>query len=151
MARERGDRIGIYGALFNLARMALANGEPAAAERMLREVVALSAEVGSRAHLAYFLEGMAAAAEALGQFERSARLIGAAEGLRQQIDEAPFYKHYKPNLSLRDHTSSALRSRLGDADFEGRRTEGREMSLEQAVEYALDEAGYEGTGEAARW
>ena len=52
--------------------------------------------------------------------------------------------------SLR-RSASALRSRLGDADFEGRRTEGREMSLEQAVEYALDEASYKGTGEAARW
>jgi tetratricopeptide (TPR) repeat protein len=149
MARGRGDRIAIYSALFNLARVALVNGEHAAAEHMLREAVALSAEIGSRAHLAYFLEG-AAAAEALGQIERSARLIGAAEGLRQQIDEAPFYKGYKPNLSLRDHTAAALRSRLGDADFEARRTEGQEMTLEQAVEYALDEADHGGMGETAR-
>jgi tetratricopeptide (TPR) repeat protein len=150
MARGRGDRIAIYSALFNLARVALVNGEHAAAEHMLREAVALSAEIGSRAHLAYFLEGAAAAAEALGQIERSARLIGAAEGLRQQIDEAPFYKGYKPNLSLRDHTAAALRSRLGDADFEARRTEGQEMTLEQAVEYALDEADHGGMGETAR-
>jgi tetratricopeptide (TPR) repeat protein len=153
MARERGDRIAIYNALFNLARVALVNGEHAAAEHMLREAVALSAEIGSRAHLAYFLEGAAAAAEALGQIERSARLIGAAEGLRQQIDEAPFspfYKGYKPNLSLRDHTAAALRSRLGDADFEARRTEGQEMTLEQAVEYVLDEADHGGMGETMR-
>jgi predicted ATPase/DNA-binding XRE family transcriptional regulator len=139
MARERGDRIAIYGALFNLARVALANREYAAAERMIKEAVALSAQVGSRAHLAYFLEGAAAAAEALGQIERSARLIGAAEGLRQHIEEAPFYKDYRPNLSLRDHTATALRSQLGEAGFDALRAEGREMLPEQAVEYALDE------------
>jgi hypothetical protein len=39
---------------------------------------------------------------------------------------------------------------LGDADFEARRTEGQEMTLEQAVEYALDEADHGGMGETAR-
>jgi len=139
MARKSGDRIGIYSALFNLARVALASGELAAADRMLREAVALSAQVGPRANVAYLLEGLAAAAEALGELERSARLIGAAEGLLLTVDEAPFYKDYKPNLSLRDRTTAALRSRLGKTGFEECRTEGRAMSLEQTVAYALED------------
>jgi hypothetical protein len=139
MAREKDDRIGTYSALYNLARVALADGERAAADRMLREAVALSAQVGPRANVAYCLEGLAATAEALGEVERSARLIGAAEGLLQMIAEAPFYKDYKPNLSLRDRTA-ALHSRLGEVDFEKCRAEGRAMTFEQAVEYSLEDA-----------
>ena len=104
---------------------------------MLREAVAFSAEVGSRAHVAYCVEGSAAAAEALGDVWRSARLIGAAKGLRQTIGEAPFYEGYNPNLSLRDLTAADLRSRLGKAGFDGCRAEGRAMTFEQAVEYTL--------------
>ena len=138
MARKRGDRIATYSALFNLGRVALAGGEPLAADRMLREAVALSAQVGGpRANVAYCLEGLAAAAEALGEVERSARLIGAAEGLLQTVDEAPFYKDYKPNLSLRDRTVTASLARLGKVGFEECRAEGRAMTFEQAVEYAL--------------
>ena len=139
MARKRGDRIAPYSTLFNLARVALAGGENAEADRMLREAVALSAEVGPRANVAYLLEGLAAAAEALGEFERSARLIGEAEGLLLTVDEAPYYKEYKPNLSLRDRTTAALRSRLGKTAFEKCRTEGRAMTLEQTVAYALED------------
>ena len=106
---------------------------------MLREAVALSAEVGPRANVAYLLEGLAAAAEALGEFERSARLIGEAEGLLLTVDEAPYYKEYKPNLSLRDRTTAALRSRLGKTAFEKCRTKGRAMTLEQTVAYALED------------
>ena len=104
---------------------------------MLREAVALSAEVGSRAHVAYCVEGLAEAAEALGEVERSARLIGAAEGMLQTIDEAPFYEGYNPNLSLHDLTAADLRSRLGKAGFDGCRAEGRAMTFEQAVDYTL--------------
>jgi predicted ATPase/DNA-binding XRE family transcriptional regulator len=137
MARKRGDRLGTYSALFNLSRVALAGGEPAEADLMLREAVALSAQVGPRANVAYLLEGLAAAAEALGELERSARLIGAAGGLLLTVDEAPLYKDYEPNLSLRDRTTAALRSGLGKTGFEERRTEGRAMTFEQAVAYAL--------------
>ncbi len=137
MARERGDRVGIYSALFNLARVALAGGEHAAADRMLREAVALCAQVRPRANLAYCLEGLAAVAEALAEVERSARMIGAAEGLLQTIDEAPFYKDYEPNLSFRDRAAAALSSRLGKARFEECRP--RAMSVKRAVEHALGE------------
>ena len=140
MAWERDDRIGTHSALYNLAQAALADSERAAADRRLREAVALSAQVGPRANVAYCLEGLAAAAEALGEVERSARLIGAAESLMQMIDEAPFHKDYKPNLSLHDRTAAALHSRLGKVDFEKCRAEGRAMTFEQAVEYALEDA-----------
>ena len=84
-------------------------------------------------------EGLAAADESLGEVERSARLIGAAQGLRLTVDEAPFYKDYKPNLSLRDRTTASLRSQLGKAAFEEYRAEGRVMNFEQAVAYTLED------------
>ncbi len=52
----------------------------------------------------------------------------------------PVYIYYEPHRSLYERTVTAVRSRLGDAAFEEARAEGREMTFEQAVAYALSEA-----------
>ena len=85
------------------------------------------------------LEGLAAAAKARGEAERSARLFGVGQGLLQVL-EAPVYKHYRPKRSLRplERTMAAVRSSLGEEAFEEARSEGQAMSFEQAVAYALE-------------
>jgi predicted ATPase/DNA-binding XRE family transcriptional regulator/Tfp pilus assembly protein PilF len=139
LARRSNDRLGTYTALYFLAQIALARGEYATATGMLKEGVALAAQVGPRGGLAYLLEGLAAVSHVRGEAEHSARLFGAAEGLIQSI-EAPVYKRHRPKRSLRplDHTTAAVRSRLGEEAFETARAEGRAMTFKQAVEYALE-------------
>jgi hypothetical protein len=103
----------------------------------LEEGVRLSEEIGDRANLGYFLEGLAVVAGVQGEVERSARLFGAAEGLLQAV-EAPVYDYYEPNRSLYRRTVAAVRSQLGEEDFEEAWERGWVMAFEQAVAFALE-------------
>jgi non-specific serine/threonine protein kinase len=98
----------------------------------------LSEQMGDRANVAYCLEGLATVARTRGQVERSALLLGAAEGLLQAVGD-PVYTYYKPDPSLYERTMPNTRLRLGAACFERVRAEGRAMTFEQAVEYALED------------
>jgi hypothetical protein len=69
---------------------------------------------------------------------RSARLLGAAEGLLEAVGAA-VCNYYRSDRSLYERTVSAARSQLGDAAFEAARELGRAMTFEQAVAYALED------------
>jgi predicted ATPase/DNA-binding XRE family transcriptional regulator len=136
-ARRRGDRLGTYNALYNLAQVALARDDHDLAIRMLEEGVALSEEIGDQANLSYFLEGLAVVAGIEGDVEHSARLLGATERLLEEAGTS-VYNYYKPDRSLYERTTANVRSRLGEEAFEEAWAEGRTMTFEQAVEYALE-------------
>jgi predicted ATPase/DNA-binding XRE family transcriptional regulator len=138
LARKLGDRLGINNALYLLAQVAQAEGDHGLAARRFEEGVRLSEEIGDRANVGYFLEGLAVVAGVQGKVERSARLFGAADELLQAV-EAPVYDYYEPNRSLYQHIKAAVRSQLGEEDFEEARAEGRAMTFEQAVAYALED------------
>jgi hypothetical protein len=63
----------------------------------------------------------------------TARLLGAAEATFERIG-AFFQPSDKPEI---DRITSAIRTKLGDVNFDETWAEGRRMDLEQAVEYAL--------------
>jgi len=136
LARRLGDRLGINDALYTLAQVAQARGDHNLAALRFEEGVKLSAEMKDQANLGYFLEGLAVVAGVRGEVERSARLFGAAEGMLRAV-EAPVYDVYGPNRSFYERTRSATRSRLGESAFEEVQAEGRAMTYEQVVEYAL--------------
>ena len=137
VARRLGDRPHTYIALYNLAQVALSRGDQDRAAALFEEAVTLSEQIGDRANVAYCLEGLAVVANARGDAERSACLIGAAEGLHETIG-VPVYVYYEPHRSLYERTATAVRSRLGEEGFEAVRAEGRAMTFEHAVAYALD-------------
>ena len=137
VARRSGDRGAAFIALYTLAQVALSHGDHDRAVVLLQEGVTLSEQVGDRANLAYCLEGLATVAGGRNQAERSARLIGAAEGLHEAVG-VPVYVYYEPYRSAYERTMAAVRSELGEEDFEVARAEGRSMIFEQAVAYALD-------------
>ncbi len=125
---------------YNLAQSALARDDHAEAGRLLEEAIGLSGQAGDRANLAHLLEALATVGALSGEEERSAVLLGAAEGLLEEVG-ARVYNYYLPDRSLYERTAATVRSQLGDAAFEEARAEGREMTFEQAVAYALkDEA-----------
>ena len=141
LARRMGDRTAAYIALYNLAQVSLARGDYAGAAAIFEEGITLSEQMRDQANLAHFLEGLAVVAGKREEAEHSARLSGAAEGLLEAVG-ATVYNYYQPDRSLYERTVSATRSRLGDVAFEAARAEGKSMTFEQAVEYALrdDEA-----------
>ena len=105
------------------------------AERSLEEALTLDRELGNWAYGAYCLEAFAGLAGARGQGARAARLWGAAEALRTNIGAPPSLDArplYEPSMA-------AARSQLGEAAWEAALAEGREMSAEEAAEYALGE------------
>jgi len=121
---------------YNLAQSALARHDYAGADPMLKEAAGLSRQVGDRISLAQYLEALAVLASSQGEAERAALLLGAAEGLLQEVG-APGYNFYDTNPSVREHFAVEARTVLGDEAFEEAQERGREMDFEQAVEYAL--------------
>jgi predicted ATPase/DNA-binding SARP family transcriptional activator len=137
MARWIGDRAATYNALYALGQVALVRGEHELATSSFREGMGLSEEMGDLANVAYCLEGLATVAGARGEAEPSARLFGAAHGLHETIG-VPVWTYYRPDRSLYERTMADVREALGDAAFEAQFSEGRTMSPEHAVEYALE-------------
>ena len=91
--------------------------------------------MGNEADIVHCLEGLAALAGTEGRIGRAARLWGAAEALLEKI-EAMYT--YVPDRSL--HRSQvAARSQIGKAAWEAAWAEGRTMTSEQAIEYALEQ------------
>ena len=139
VARRIGDRTSAYVTIFNLALLTLSRGDHDDAAVLLEEGVTLSEQIGDRANVAYCLQGLAAIAGAWGQTERSTRLFGAAEGLLEAVG-APVYNYYHPDRALYKRTQNYVRALLGEEIFGEVWNEGRAMTFEQAVAYALSEA-----------
>lgn len=83
LQEELGDRQGAAVTLSELGDVARLAGAHPEALRAYRHGLALEQETGGRAALPYTLDGIAAVALALGDAEAAARLLGAAEALRE--------------------------------------------------------------------
>ncbi len=89
------------------------------------------------------IEGMGAIALARGQAERAARLLAVADHFRQTRG----YPRRSFDNRRYAEQIAAVRTALGDATFASASADGRKMTLEEAVDYALTAAGPEKTGE----
>ena len=101
------------------------------------EGLKLSAEVGDKTNVAYCLEGLAAFAASEGRVVRAARLWGTAEALLEKI-EATVYP-YASDRSHYQREVDAARSQPEATAWEAAWSEGRAMTLEEAIEYALSD------------
>ena len=105
---------------------------------MLEEGIEWSMQTKDSTNLVYFLETLAAV-KAFGEgAARAAVLFGAAETLLETVGERA-HRQYVSDPALRERAVAEVRAALGEAAFEEARTEGRAMTLEQAVEYALQD------------
>ena len=134
--RSCGDRMSIHIALYNLAQLALAGGDYGTAARRFAEGITPSRELGDRGNVAFILEGLGIVAGARGEAERAARLLGASEALTSAIGLRG-HTYYRPDRSLYERVEAKARATLDEAAFEAALDEGRAMSPEQAIEYAL--------------
>jgi hypothetical protein len=115
--------------------IAQAEGDHEQARELFAEGLKLAAEVGDETNVAYYLEGLASLATSEGKVVPAARLWGAAEALFERIEAATYL--YVPDRSLYHEQVDAARTQLGKEAFEAAWAAGRNMSLGQAVEYAL--------------
>jgi predicted ATPase/DNA-binding XRE family transcriptional regulator len=154
LLRELGDKWSIGVNLNDLGGVALNQGDYTEARSLFVESLALRREIGDKRGIATSLVGLGGVAirEAVGvvgvvgvgregqgrqggEVESGARLLGAAEGLLQSLGGI---------LDLEDRKSyewsvKQARSLLGDEAFEKARQEGRTISMEEAIEYALED------------
>ena len=132
--RELNSKDGIACALHNLGFLAHGRGDDMQALSYFREGLALVWELKDKRGVAEAIAGLAVVAGAQGQTIRAARLLGQIEALLTSIgaslDMADQTEH--------DKSMADARARLCVDAFEAARAEGRVMSLEQAVVFALN-------------
>jgi DNA-binding NarL/FixJ family response regulator len=133
--RERGYKGGLEFVLDNLGWAALLQGDPKRARSYYRESLMLCKELGDKIVASESLEGLACIAGAEGEALRAARLFGAAEALREAVAS----QHTPEEDALRQPYLATARMLLGRVSWEEAWVDGRAMSMEQAIEYALSE------------
>ena len=135
LAQEVGVAEGICVACHAGVMVAQAEGDYERAKELLQEGLELAAEAGNETNVAYCLQGLAASAASESRQARAARLWGAAEALLEKIEAAAYI--YAPDRSVYEYQVSAARAQLDEEAWEAAWAEGRAMSPEEAIEYAL--------------
>jgi predicted ATPase/DNA-binding SARP family transcriptional activator len=119
--------------LDNLACVAQHKGEYLPAQMHYQKMLVFSQKARSDMDCAGYLAGLAGVAGALGNLVRAVRLFAAVKCqlafLGVRLDYAD-HAEYERNLA-------AVRIQMEDDEFENVWAEGRAMTLEQAIEYAL--------------
>ncbi len=137
LAREFGVKFPIAIASGNLGDVALHDGELNSARSLFAESLALARELDHKPSMAFALLGFAGLAAAEEQARRAVQLIAVVDALLEggdkrtvnPADEAEFKRHL-----------AIAREQLDEAAFNMAWEEGKAMTLEQAVEYALEES-----------
>jgi predicted ATPase/class 3 adenylate cyclase len=133
MAREVAGKRSIATTLHNLAAVELAQGDHRKGEALLRESLDVCRELKHREGIALALVGFAGVAIMKGHQDRGARLLGATDVLLSTLG---IRLDYPDQIEYKGYVDTA-RTALGDSTFAANMAEGRAMTLEQAIEYAL--------------
>ena len=136
--RELGDTRNVALCLPSLGIVALVFRDFEEAEKLFEEGLALQRRLKYKTVIFFHLIGLAAVATHRDHLRRAAKLYGASEALREAAGLSP-----KPvgRATTYDYEGylATVRAGLDEPDFDAAWSEGRAMSLEQAIEYALSE------------
>src|SRR5207248_1325716 len=154
--RELGAKWQLGFTLLALARMHTDQGDYSTARSLCEESLSTLTQVGTQWGIVWTLDAQAEVAMrqgdyerarslreesfaegvgAQGQTDRAARLLGAAQALRETLG-APLPPVERPDD---ERQKAIVRSAMGEEPFAAAWEEGRAMVLEQAVTYALAE------------
>jgi non-specific serine/threonine protein kinase len=135
IAHEEGNTMYAAIALSNLSYVAYHQGDYEQAAAIIREVIARLLELENTRHLPHDLALMAGPVAAQGNPQKAARLLGASEAL---LEAMGLCLQAGDQFEIERYVAAA-REQLDRATFEAAWSEGRAMSLEEAVAYALGE------------
>jgi tetratricopeptide (TPR) repeat protein len=130
--RNAGDQRSIAVGLYNLAELALAEGNTAAAAICLNECLDIFVDIGDRYLLTYALRGAAAVAGVHANWHASITLWSASERLREDL-EAPIDQMDQQSL---DRGLELARNATTEDDFQADWNRGRHLALEETVQSA---------------
>ena len=131
---QLGNKWGVGVSLGMLGWVAMRERDWDRAIARLGESLEVRREIGDKGGSAWCLERLAGVAMAQGQVEKAVRLFGAATVLRSSIGsviDPADQARYKKNLNT-------LRAKLGGKRYKAAWDEGRAMTMEQAITYALE-------------
>ena len=125
----------IAATLANMGALKNDQGDARQAEAFCRSSLSILKNLGQRDDIIECLEGFAGVGILLGQPRRAARLFGAAQALREVIGApVPPYKHARYRRFL-----ESLAAHLDPETLESDLMIGKNMSLDEAIDYALNE------------
>jgi hypothetical protein len=133
LSQERGIKWGIAHCLYGLGEVARSRGDIDSAHPYHVEALDHLQALDFRWAIAYSLEAFAHLAVAQRQMGRAARLFSAAEALRQGLGAAL----YPVEQVEHERSLATVSTALGDEAFAAAQAEGKALSLEQAIQYAL--------------
>lgn len=120
-------------AIYQLGEMARAHRNHDEATTLHRRALRMRVANGDRAGIPDSIEALAAVATRAGRLQHAARLVGAAQTLR----DARGYARWPPSEPGYEALLTEVRRRLGDSRFRDMWVAGTEMSVGQAVARAL--------------
>jgi predicted ATPase/class 3 adenylate cyclase len=135
LRRQLGNKWGVGVSLGTLGWVAIREGDWKRALSRLGASLEVRQEIGDKGGSAWCIERLAEVALAQGNPEKAIRLLSAAGALRISIGsvidpaDQPEYQNRR----------AALREKLGQEQFTALWEEGRKLTLEQAITYALEE------------
>jgi len=135
--KEMGDQLSVTGHQSGMAHVARQLGNFDEALSLYRETLRDWQKIGHRGAVAHQLECFAFIAKAQEQGERAVKLMSAAEALRE-TSKSP--RTPQERVEYEEEVTS-LRTGMDEKTFVSLWEEGREMTMEQAIEYALQEEG----------
>jgi predicted ATPase/DNA-binding CsgD family transcriptional regulator len=133
MFQELSDQFGISRCLHDLGAVVLGGGNASRAHSLFSQGLTIFRDQGDKRNAIKCLEGLAGTALVFHQFERAARLFGAAEAQREMI-RVPLPGSHRAN---HDRTVANLRAQVDATQLAAMWAEGRAMTLDQTIEYAL--------------
>jgi excisionase family DNA binding protein len=136
LARNAGHAAATIQALADLGDLSRDQGEHPRAMECYQEALALGQENPGNQAVSYAIEGMGMVAVSLGDAERGARLLGAAEALRERIGLRFRVRENQVALEL---ALAATRAALGEQAFATAWAAGLSLTPAQAVVAALEQ------------
>lgn len=133
--RDVGDIAGTIMALGDLGDLARDLGDHAQALGLYREALSRGRERTTTPGITYMIEAVGAVAVAFGHAERGARLLGAAEALRERTG---LRFQVAENQVALEHAQANARAALGEEAFASAWAAGRSLGPAQALEVALE-------------
>ena len=137
LRKQLGNKWGVGVSLGTLGWVAIHEGDWQRALARLGESLEVRQEIGDKGGIAWCLERLAEVALAQGNLEKAVGLLSAAAALRISIGsvidpvDQPEYQNRR----------ASLRAELGEAQFAAKWEEGRTMTMDQAIAYALTDSG----------
>jgi non-specific serine/threonine protein kinase len=133
VSRDRGYPVWNANALRHLGIDHLRRGVYGRAAEHFKQSLNICKEVGHKWVPVECLHGLASLACVAQQYERAARLSGAATQLRDALG----YRSKPADQEFYEQHTATTRARLGEAAFAAAWAEGQTMTLDQAIDYAL--------------